>query len=231
MSTAFIVDNKPCGSGFRPRRNVGSRPKAAPTVVLLALLLPVLAPAAEGRRNRDRDTEGSRAAATTPAAAPAATPAVSPANSFDAFRIITEKNIFNPNRVGLTRATPEARPARVDEIALVGTVEFGGQRVALFDSAEVAWRKSVREGESLGDFTVKRVGPEGVDLVRGEQTLSLRVAQQLRRPEGEEWAVVAAPDLPRADARGGDSPAAPAIPADASDVLKRLMRQREKQLK
>jgi hypothetical protein len=200
-------------------------------VLAFALLVPALATAAENRRNRDRDTEGSRSASPAPASAPAATAAVSPANSFEAFRIITEKNIFNPNRVGLTRATPEARPPRADEIALVGTVELGGQRVALFDSAEVAWRKNVREGETLGDFTVNRVGPEGVDLVRGEQTLTLRVAQQLRRPEGGEWSVVAAPDSPRADARGGDSSSAPAIPADASDVLKRLMRQREKQLK
>jgi hypothetical protein len=38
--------------------------------------------------------------------------------------------------------------------------------------------------------------------------------------------VVAAPDAPRPEASS-----APAIPADASDVLKRLMRQREKQLK
>lgn len=198
-------------------------PGASASLLVLAILVPALASAAEGRRNRD--AEGSRA--TPPASAPAA---VAPANSFEAFRIVTEKNIFNPNRVGLTRATPEASAPRVDEIALVGTVEYGGQRVALFESADVAWRKSVREGETLGEFTVRRVGAEGVDLVRGEQVMALRVAQQLRRPEGGEWTVVAAPDAPRNDGRGDDA-TAPAIPADASEVLKRLMRQREKQFK
>jgi hypothetical protein len=171
--------------------------------------------AAEGRRNRDADPARS---AVPPAAT--ATKAVSPADSFEAFRIIAEKNIFNPNRVGLTRATTEAKPP------LVGTVEFGGKRVALFESAEVAFRKTVAEGETLGEFTVRRVGNEGVDLVRGDQVLALRVAQRLRRPEGADWSVVAAPDAPRPEASS-----APAIPADASDVLKRLMRQREKQLK
>ena len=205
--------NAAAGDGRAPRGfSVG--------VVIIMLLLPVIISAAEGRRNRDADP----ARSAPPAAA--ATKAVSPADSFDAFRIIAEKNIFNPNRVGLTRATPEAKPPRVDEIALVGTVEFGGKRVALFESAEVAFRKTVAEGEALGEFTVRRVGSEGVDLVRGEQVLALRVAQQLRRPEGGDWSVVAAPDAPRPEASS-----TPAIPADASDVLKRLMRQREKQLK
>ncbi|MBL9211777.1 MAG: hypothetical protein JNL92_15005 [Opitutaceae bacterium] len=194
--------------------------KTSACVVITALLLPVFASAAEGRRTRDADPARSAAPAS------AATKAVSPADSFEAFRIITEKNIFNPNRVGLTRATPEAKPPRVDEIALVGTVEFGGKRVALFESPEVAFRKTVAEGDTLGEFTVRRVGSEGVDLVRGDQVLALRVAQQLRRPEGADWSVVAAPDAPRAEASS-----TPTIPADASDVLKRLMRQREKQLK
>ena len=213
---------RPSPAAFRTGANEDGRaPRCTSAcIVMFTLLLPVFATAAEGRRNRDADS--SRSA--PPAAA--ATKAVSPADSFEAFRIITEKNIFNPNRVGLTRATAEAKPPRVDEIALVGTVEFGGKRVALFESAEVAFRKTVAEGETLGEFTVRRVGSEGVDLVRGDQVLALRVAQQLRRPEGADWSVVAAPDAPRPEA---SSP--PTIPADASDVLKRLMRQREKQLK
>lgn len=222
---SLLPGARPSPAGFRTGADEDVRaPRyASVCLVMFAVLLPVFTCAAEGRRNRD--AEPARTAAT--AAAPAT---VAPANSFEAFRIVTEKNIFNPNRVGLTRATPEARAPRVDEIALVGTVEYGGQRVALFESADVAWRKSVREGETLGEFTVRRVGAEGVDLVRGEQVMALRVAQQLRRPEGGEWTVVAAPDAPRNDGRGDDT-AVPAIPADASEVLKRLMRQREKQFK
>jgi hypothetical protein len=211
---------KPSSALFRKAAGGGRAPGKMAFLTLVLSLWSVIS-AAEGRRNRDADPARS---AVPPAAT--ATKAVSPADSFEAFRIIAEKNIFNPNRVGLTRATTEAKPPRVDEIALVGTVEFGGKRVALFESAEVAFRKTVAEGETLGEFTVRRVGNEGVDLVRGDQVLALRVAQRLRRPEGADWSVVAAPDAPRPEASS-----APAIPADASDVLKRLMRQREKQLK
>jgi hypothetical protein len=69
------------------------------------------------------------------------------------------------------------------------------------------------------------------------------VAQQLRRPEGAEWTVTlnkAAQADPKAmdpnaantinATRTGD-PGGAEIPADASEVLKRLMKKREKQLK
>ncbi len=207
------------GGGIRAVRGNGV------PLLLCALLLPVLAGAAEGRRSRERDADGVRPA--TPAAA--ASGAVAPADGFDAFRLIAEKNIFNPNRVGLTRAAPEARPPRVDTIALVGTVELDGRRAALFDSAEAAFRKTVREGETIADFTVAKITPAGVDLAREGRTQPVRVTEQLRRPEGGEWSVIAAPNSPRPESR--PETAAPEIPADASDVLKRLMRQREKQLK
>ena len=64
--------------------------------------------------------------------------------------------------------------------------------------------------------------------------------QLVRRAEGGDWNVITlvAP-APRADAAGGSriesarpgEPAVPEIPANASEVLKRLMKQREKQLK
>lgn len=226
----------PLGARTSPSAKVRSADENVPVsrirlaAALALLLVPLAGTAAEGRRSRELAEPARAAPAPAPApSAAAGAETVSPASGFDAFRIIAERNIFNPNRVGLTRAAPEAQPPRTDEIALVGTVEFGGQRVALFESAEAAFRKSVREGETIGDFTVAKVGAAGVELVREGRTLPLRVAEQLRRPEGGEWSVVAAPDAPRADARA--EAAAPEIPADASEVLKRLMRQREKQLK
>ena len=78
-------------------------------------------------------------------------------------------------------------------------------------------------------------GIDGVELVRDNQPLSLKVAQQLRRPEGGNWTVRAAPAA--APASGGavyglppESTGPVEIPADASEALKRLLKNREKQL-
>lgn len=204
-----------------------------PILLLLAAgtVLGGPASAAEGRRNR--------AAAAAAAAAPASS--LTPARTFDAFQLVVERNIFNPNRVGRTRVSSDEKPPRVDELSLVGTVQRGEERLALFDSPDAALRKTLHEGESVADFKVEKITSAGVELLRGDKPLSLKVAQQLRRTEGGDWSV-AANQAARADPRaltaspaGASRPADPAapveIPADASEVLKRLMKQREKQLK
>jgi hypothetical protein len=166
--------------------------------------------------------------------------AVAPGQGFDAFQLLVERNIFNPNRVGRTRSSPEEKPPRVDEISLVGTMESARGRIAFFDSPDAAFRKALREGESVGDFKVQRIATDGVDLVRDDKPLALKVSQQLRRPEGGDWSVrstpTAAPESrtgPNGStiARTAEVAAEPEIPADASEVLKRLMKKREKQLK
>lgn len=192
--------------------------------------------AAESRRSNSPSKTPAKVAAKTTAKATAAGP--SP-GSFEAYSLILERNIFNPNRVGRTRATDE-KAERVEELSLVGTVQHGSENLALFDGTVAAFRKAVHEGDTLGDFKVQRITPAGVDLQRGEQPFALKVAQQLRRVEGGDWTVAtnqAARTDPRALAGPGASVrpveaviSSSELPVDASEVLKRLMKQREKQL-
>lgn len=191
--------------------------------------------AASDRAERRRNN-----APTSVAASAAATPAaISPANSFDAFQLIVERNIFNPNRVGRTRATPEEKPLRIEEISLVGTMNYDKGLVAFFESPDSAYRKVLREGESVADFKVQRIAADGVELTRDDKVLGLKVTQQLRRVEGSDWVVNATQSAP-ADtrpvatidaARPADSTVTSEVPGDASEVLKRLMKKREKQFK
>ena len=166
------------------------------------------------------------------AVATAGTPAVVP---FETFRSIADRNIFDPNRVGRT-ARPvrsETRPTD-DTISLVGTMDSEKGIVAFFDSPIPKFKKVLRAGEPIAEYTVSKVTAKGVELTRDGKTLSLQVAQQLRRPVGEDW-TVAATELPRTDGSPDTSKATenatPPIPADASDTLKRLMEQRRNQLK
>jgi hypothetical protein len=168
---------------------------------------------------------------------------VAPSQGFDKFQLVVERNIFNPNRLGRTRLDSQEKAAHVDEISLVGTVRYDREQLAIFDSPDAQYRKAVREGEMLADFKLVRINADAVDLIRGDKPLALKVAQQLRRPEGAEWTVTlnkAAQADPKAmdpnaantinATRTGD-PGGAEIPADASEVLKRLMKKREKQLK
>ncbi len=189
------------------------------TLCTLLAAMTVGAQAAERRR-------GSEAA---PAATPApATASTAPAGSLEAFALVTERNIFNPNRTARTRSAPEEKPVRTEEVALVGVVGFGADTAAVFHSADPRLRGEAAAGGRLGDFSVVAVTPAGVELRAGERTYTLAVAQRLTRVEGGEWTATAAP-VPEVRARPEAAPLE--VPANASEVLKRLMKQREKQLK
>ena len=186
----------------------------------LVAALTLVAQAAERRRGSD--------SAPPATAAPVAAGATAAAGSLEAFALVTERNIFNPNRTARTRAAPEEKPVRTEEVALVGVIGFGASTAAVFHSADPRLRGEAAAGGQLADFTVVAVSPAGVELRAGERTYSLAVAQRLTRVEGGEWTASAAP-APEARSRTEAAPVE--VPANASEVLKRLMKQREKQLK
>lgn len=169
------------------------------------------------------------AADTPKAKAPAVTPAPT-GPDFNSFRIVLERNIFNPNRIGRTRAGSDEVPTKVDQVALVGTLQSDQGDLALFDGSESAFRKSLRAGQTVAGFTVKDVQANAVQLEKDGKALSLKVGQQLTRPPGGEW-VASVREIPRPEEpRTGAAPVT-TVPNDASEVLRRLMEARQKQLK
>ena len=150
---------------------------------------------------------------------------VAPAATFDNFRLVSERNIFNPNRTGRREPVTEERPPRVDVISVVGTMESDRGLRAFFDGSDSSYRRAVRVGESVDAFKVTQISPQAVELERDGKNISVRVGQQLRRPEGADWDLVGEEVLRRdaeihavAEARG-DPNVPPPIPAGASRAL------------
>ncbi len=208
-----------------------------------ALLL-VLALAARLAFAADPKVISTTAAAPTPAPA-AVAPAVAPkpvaarsgppATTFETFRILAERNIFDPNRVGRTRAVGPEAP-RGDVLMLVGSMNSPRGLYAFFDGSKMDYRRALHEGESVAEYTVNHISSDAVELSRAGKPLTLKIGQGLRRPEGGDWSVISGDAArlaggPDVTAAGATAPTTPAIPADASDALKRLMEQRQKQLK
>lgn len=149
--------------------------------------------------------------------------------TFDSFRLLTERNIFNPNRVGRTVAGPAAQP-RGDEIRLVGALDSAQGLFAFFNSPDATYRQALHEGGVIAGFTVNHIGPDRVTLTRSAGPITLRVGQLLHRPVGGDWSVEAGENITPPETASPAGPAVTAIPADASAILKRLMEQRQKQL-
>jgi Tfp pilus assembly protein PilP len=176
-----------------------------------------------------------------PAAAGATQPrgdsSVAPATTFDTFRVVSERNIFNPNRTGRRERTTEEQPPRVDVISIVGTMESDRGLRAFFDGSDSSYRRAVRVGESVDKFKVTQISPNVVDLERDGKNLSVRVGQQLRRPEGADWDLVGE-DVLRLEAQARAATEAkaepnipPPIPAGVSEIEKRMRERRIKDFK
>ena len=176
---------------------------------------------------------------TAPASPAQARPesSVAPSAPFDNFRVVSDRNIFNPNRSGRRERTSEEAPPRVDVISVVGTMESDRGLRAFFDGSDSSYRRAVRVGESVDKFKVTKISPNVVELERDGKSLSVQVGQQLRRPEGSDWDLVGEEVLrreaqERATTEARRDPNAPvAIPEGASDIEKRMRERRLKDFK
>ena len=176
-----------------------------------------------------KPSSGKGAAPVVKAAAPAGP-------SFETYRLIGDRNIFNPNRVGRSSRSSDAPAPRTDVISFVGTMQYEKGLFAFFDSPDSNYRKTLKTGGTVGKFTVKAISADSVELERDDKPVTLKMGQQLRRPEGGDWTLIGAEKV-RSEARAAEAAAnpgpgaPPVIPADASDALRRLMEKRQQQLK
>jgi hypothetical protein len=150
---------------------------------------------------------------------------------FAAFKIITDRNIFNPNRRPSRRdSEPEARPKSVDTLTLVGTLSYEKGEYAFFDGSSGELRQVRSPGEMVVGYKVAAISPGAVTLQSGTNNLQLRVGMELRREEQGEWQVVQGSGPPDTTAQT-TSPSSSEGSDDDSDIVRRLMKQREQELK
>jgi hypothetical protein len=157
---------------------------------------------------------------------------------YSSFRIITERNIFNANRSGRSSRGREARrPARVEAFTLVGTLSYEKGPFAFFDGTSSDFKKALPLEGAIAGYKIKDINGHGVELEAGANRIELRVGMQMRREDEGEWQVRAHsetyPSASSASAGGttaGQSGGSGGS-AELSEVVKRLMQQREKESK
>jgi len=171
--------------------------------------------------------------------------------SYSDFRLITERNIFNPRRYphsGPQRAQPATQ---VDAFTLVGTMTYDKGPFAFFEGTSSAYRKVLKLEDSIAGYKVTNIAFNSVKLANQTNQVELAVGMQMRREENGPWHLAAAPP-PALGALGsesvsGSSGAAPTASEAGSaatgtaaastagsgsdnDVLRRLMQRREQEM-
>lgn len=177
------------------------------------------------------------------APSPTATPGSASARpDFSAFRIIAERNIFDPNRRGSRSNGTRERPRAVDSIGLVGVMSYEKGTFAFFDGSSSSYRKALKQNDSIAGYRLESINGDQVRLAEGTNHFELRVGNQLRREDGGPWRLsrqsesFAASGSPASTTSTSSStttistsnPTA-ASSGDESDVLRRLRERRERE--
>ena len=156
---------------------------------------------------------------------------------YASFRIIPERNIFNPNRSARSgrgaKTEPEKR-ARVESFALVGTMSYENGRFAFFEGSSSQYRQVLKPADTIAGYKVADIAP---NLVRLEstngQTIELSVGMQMKKQDEEEWSLAGA-RVETTATTGTLATAGEKVESSSgggeSDVLRKLLEKREQEL-
>jgi len=150
------------------------------------------------------------------------------------FRIVSERNIFDPRRSGrssgrpIARVEPERR-VRMARFALLGTMSYEKGRYAFFDGSGSDFRKVAKPDDLIAGFKITEVAPTCVKLeMTNGQILELYVGMQMKKREDEDWQLAGKADAAEGASRSTiSSGSASASGPESEDVLKRLQQRRE----
>ncbi len=112
--------------------------------------------------------------------------------SFEAFKLVNERNIFDVNRRPPRGIKPPSTP--VDSFTLTGTMSFENSLLAVFDGSSLEYHKAIGPGGRISQYTVKEITHEFVKLVSGTNEVELKVGMQCHRSEDGKWSVGAGGD-------------------------------------
>lgn len=146
---------------------------------------------------------------------------------YSAFRLVVERNIFDPNRTPRS-GRPAAQPKTVDAFTLVGTMSYEKGIFAFFDGASSDFKKVLKPQDTIAGYKLVSISPDSVKLMQNTNVIELSVGSQLRRREDGSWERSASSESYVASSASGSSKESSSSGAE-SDVIKRMMQRREKE--
>jgi hypothetical protein len=156
--------------------------------------------------------------------------------TYDLFSVLQRKNIFDPNRRPYIRNTTTNR-IRIDAFALKGTMSYAKGRFAFFDGTSSDYNKVLEVGGNIAGYTVVEITSDGVMLSANGKEFRLAVGRQVRKQNGN-WQMGQPIEISNEETNGDEESAsaessAPPAAANAqmSEVLQRLMKAKEQELK
>jgi hypothetical protein len=169
-----------------------------------------------------------------------------PTGTWEDYRLIIQRNVFDPERRKpvVEQPKPEETPRPVvDEILLVGTLLTDRETYAFFEGSQPDYRTVQTLRSTIADGTITEIAGDRISLVIQGVSLQLPVGNKLIRENQGEWKISTDATLTAASARnvvlessGTDDrePRSESAPTEAesseSDLLKQLREKRQREL-
>lgn len=131
---------------------------------------------------------------------PPSSSTATPRIDFSTFKILTERNIFDPNRSSRgSRYSPppsdtpppsrRATPSSVEAFSLVGTLAYGENQMAFIDGGSSQFKKALRLNDTVAGLKLKSVAANQATFDNDGADLAVRVGHGLRREDRGPWQV------------------------------------------
>ncbi|MDB6038761.1 MAG: hypothetical protein JWM99_2602 [Verrucomicrobiales bacterium] len=151
------------------------------------------------------------------------------------FKIIADRNIFNANRSprssGRSPVREIPKPIKIDSFSLVGTLSSDKGQFAFFDGSSSDFQKVLKVDDSIGGLKIAQIDTSAVKFESKGKGIDLKMGAQMRRQDQGEWQISDQTDSysSGASATTNNNKNEPSSGAE-SDILKRLMQQREQEM-
>jgi hypothetical protein len=104
-----------------------------------------------------------------------------------AFRIVSERNVFNANRSGGQVRLSTRRTSRVESFALVGTLAYEKGAFAFFDGSSSEFTKVLKPNGVIAGHKLVDILTDGVKLEADGKTFELAIGSAMRREDEGAW--------------------------------------------
>ncbi|MGV3532754.1 MAG: hypothetical protein ACO1QR_10325 [Chthoniobacteraceae bacterium] len=169
--------------------------------------------------------------------------------SFESFRLVLSRNVFDPERRALPRPDSGQRSGVPQgmvrsSVTLTGTMVTPSKSLAFFSSTRPGYNKVASVNDQVGDLKVLEIAPNEVMLEQAGQKVALSIGKQLPLAGTEPAPAEApatgvpgpapAPVVPGApEGAAPVSPitsASPGAPVSKEETLRRMMERRQKEM-
>ena len=164
---------------------------------------------------------------------------------FEDFQLVSERNIFDPNRDAAVRQEePSKEPVAEDvpateSITLTGVLLDSATAVAFFEGPPIQESNAFHLGDKVAELRVASITTAGVNLRQNEETLELPVGWSLERNGEDTWQLSGESTRLDSDSWTNEDPGSSSSEESDQDnsedpatneILKRMLERRSKEL-